>query len=265
MPPPPPTRHSLHTDTHMTHSYCESGSMSAAKKFFGSTPTKKCGKELDLNLDDGKTCKRAWQCKSLKCPSRLGGIMSNKCAKAMAVDCTDLRVGTPPTDWESSTKASCQQYKDKKWCTLDGKPHLVEDGGGWKKAFGDFAKWANKGKNAAEACCVCGGGSSGGSGGDSGEVPGEVPGSASDSKEKEKAEEKEAVNSAVTAAVSKAKEKAEKKEAVTSAVTAAVAKAVGGTSSSDSGGASGGASSKKSVKQAEPSQDEDEGAGLNDV
>ena len=62
-----------------------------------------------------------------------------------------------PADWVSSTKTGCQQYKDKKWCTLDGKP-----GPGWKKEYGTFAMWAVGGKDATQACCVCGGGSGGG-------------------------------------------------------------------------------------------------------
>ena len=62
-----------------------------------------------------------------------------------------------PADWVSSTKTGCQQYKDKKWCTLDGKP-----GPGWKKEYGTFAEWAVGGKDATQACCVCGGGSGGG-------------------------------------------------------------------------------------------------------
>jgi hypothetical protein len=72
---------------------------------------------------------------------------------SVPADCADS-----PADWVSSTKSSCQQYKDKKWCTLDGKP-----GPGWKKEYGTFAEWAVGGKDATQACCVCGGGEGTGS------------------------------------------------------------------------------------------------------
>ena len=59
-----------------------------------------------------------------------------------------------PKGWASSTAVNCQQYAERKWCTNKGKY-----GTGWKKGYVSFAKWANKGVDATQACCVCGGGS----------------------------------------------------------------------------------------------------------
>lgn len=59
-----------------------------------------------------------------------------------------------PKGWASSTAVNCQQYAERKWCTFAGKY-----GTGWKKGYVSFAKWANKGVDATQACCVCGGGS----------------------------------------------------------------------------------------------------------
>ena len=59
-----------------------------------------------------------------------------------------------PKGWASSTAVNCQQYAERKWCNDTG-----GYGTGWKKGYVSFAKWANKGVDATQACCVCGGGS----------------------------------------------------------------------------------------------------------
>jgi hypothetical protein len=69
-----------------------------------------------------------------------------------ASGCTDL-----PDGWMSSTNANCQQYEERKWCTADGKY-----GTGWLTSYGTFARWAVGGKDASQACCACGGGTTGG-------------------------------------------------------------------------------------------------------
>ena len=69
-----------------------------------------------------------------------------------ASGCADL-----PDGWMSSTKANCQQYKERKWCTPDGKY-----GTGWSTTYGTFARWAVGGKDASQACCACGGGTTDG-------------------------------------------------------------------------------------------------------
>ena len=63
-----------------------------------------------------------------------------------------------PDGWVSSTGNTCTQYMERKWCMPDG-----TYGTGW--SHGRFADWAFGGKDASQACCVCGGGVGGAKGG----------------------------------------------------------------------------------------------------
>eukprot|EP00667_Euglena_gracilis_P006055 EG_transcript_6096 len=65
-----------------------------------------------------------------------------------ANNCVDSPVG-----WKDSYDYTCQMYADQNLCTADGAV-----GTGWNAAWGDFARYANQGKDASQACCACGGG-----------------------------------------------------------------------------------------------------------
>eukprot|EP00667_Euglena_gracilis_P004639 EG_transcript_4664 len=65
-----------------------------------------------------------------------------------ASNCVDSPVG-----WQDSYGYTCQMYADQNLCTADGAV-----GTGWNAAWGSFARYANLGKDASQACCACGGG-----------------------------------------------------------------------------------------------------------
>ena len=81
------------------------------------------------------------------------GSANTVCEKCLAGKYTSASGCADLPGWMSSTKANCQQYKELKWCTPDGKY-----GTGWSTTYGTFAKWAVGGKDASQACCACGGG-----------------------------------------------------------------------------------------------------------
>ena len=68
-----------------------------------------------------------------------------------------LRPSKPPkicdTQWVDNEGYSCKEYAREKWCTPDGKL-----GSGWEPRWGKISDFANKGKDALQACCECGGG-----------------------------------------------------------------------------------------------------------
>ena len=57
------------------------------------------------------------------------------------------------TKWVDNEGYSCKDYSHEKWCTSGGK-----NGSGWKERWGAISDFANKGKDALQACCECGGG-----------------------------------------------------------------------------------------------------------
>jgi len=55
--------------------------------------------------------------------------------------------------WVDNEGYSCKEYSNEKWCTPGGK-----HGSGWEDRWGRISDFANKGKDALQACCECGGG-----------------------------------------------------------------------------------------------------------
>ena len=71
-----------------------------------------------------------------------------------------IRKGTLPpkklvcdAKWVDNEGYSCKEYSNEKWCTPGGK-----HGSGWEDRWGRISDFANKGKDALQACCECGGG-----------------------------------------------------------------------------------------------------------
>eukprot|EP00930_Biecheleria_cincta_P044057 TRINITY_DN30226_c0_g1_i1.p1 TRINITY_DN30226_c0_g1~~TRINITY_DN30226_c0_g1_i1.p1 ORF type:complete len:171 (-),score=5.19 TRINITY_DN30226_c0_g1_i1:286-798(-) len=64
--------------------------------------------------------------------------------------CSDVQIDGK--DWTSNNGATCCDYYNKNWCTLNG-----GYGSGWG-SNGAFSDWANAGYTAVRACCACGGG-----------------------------------------------------------------------------------------------------------
>jgi len=77
------------------------------------------------------------------------GIPKKSAAPKRTV-CTDFPL------WKSRSGRVCLDYELSKWCNSDG-----SYGPGWSKIFfGSFKHWSDdKGVDATQACCVCGGGS----------------------------------------------------------------------------------------------------------
>eukprot|EP00667_Euglena_gracilis_P003082 EG_transcript_3090 len=67
-------------------------------------------------------------------------------------ECTDTCVDDP-VGWLDSYNYACSQYDSLNLCYPDGT--YAE---GWSPGWGPFSRYANNGKDATQACCVCGGG-----------------------------------------------------------------------------------------------------------
>jgi hypothetical protein len=76
---------------------------------------------------------------------------------ATTMPATQSPIGTPrmvcDTNWVDNEGYSCKEYAKEKWCTSNGK-----QGSGWEDRWGTISDFTNKGKNALQACCECGGG-----------------------------------------------------------------------------------------------------------
>ena len=86
------------------------------------------------------------------CPSSENPSNSTKDATCVLLFLMSVCVDTPK-EWTDRTRVSCDDYKNKSYCTSSG-----GYGPGWPSRWGSFADHKSGGKDATQACCACGGG-----------------------------------------------------------------------------------------------------------